>query len=57
MADVLRALLVYRRDAVDAGMLPLCYGKFLFGGRVNLSPVINGVSLTRPTVTYTVFLF
>jgi hypothetical protein len=25
MADVLRALLVYERDAVDAGMLPLCY--------------------------------
>jgi hypothetical protein len=34
MADVLRALLVYRRDVVDAGMLPLCYGKSLSGGKV-----------------------
>ena len=35
MADALRALLVYRRDAVDAGTLPLRYGKSLSGGKVN----------------------
>jgi hypothetical protein len=34
MADVLRALLVYRRDEVDAGTLPLCYGKSISGGKV-----------------------
>ena len=35
MADVLRTLLVYRRDAFDAGMLPLCYGKSLLEGKVD----------------------
>jgi hypothetical protein len=35
MIDALRALLAYRRYAVDAGMLPLRYGKSLSGGKTN----------------------
>src|ERR1700722_233862 len=38
MTDVAYALLEYRGDAVDAGMLPLCYRKSLSRRTANQSP-------------------
>jgi hypothetical protein len=35
MTDVLRTLLVHRRDTLDAGMVRLCYGKSFSGGKVH----------------------